>query len=163
MTVWVCRQFKHCTCSQNLGMDAFCSLSQLYSEILVYSWIAALRTSVTNSPFLNGCLGKDQMCIFEYLKFYFMCYFKIYLWLQEVSWDPFTMPVRNFYHYIYLCIFIMLTDDRLTQSVWSVGEFTLRAFLNGRLDLSQAENIGRLISAKSVAAADSALAGMQVI
>lgn len=41
------------------------------------------------------------------------------------------------------------------------GEFTLRAFLNGRLDLSQAENIGRLISAKSMAAADSALAGIQ--
>ncbi|RYR47626.1 hypothetical protein Ahy_A07g033569 isoform F [Arachis hypogaea] len=29
------------------------------------------------------------------------------------------------------------------------GEFTLRAFLNGRLDLSQAENVGRLITAKS--------------
>ncbi|GFY85802.1 tRNA modification GTPase [Actinidia rufa] len=28
------------------------------------------------------------------------------------------------------------------------GEFTLRAFLNGRLDLSQAENVGKLISAK---------------
>ncbi|KAJ4760413.1 tRNA modification GTPase MnmE [Rhynchospora pubera] len=41
------------------------------------------------------------------------------------------------------------------------GEFTLRAFLNGRLDLSQAENIARLISAKSAAAADSALAGIQ--
>lgn len=41
------------------------------------------------------------------------------------------------------------------------GEFTLRAFLNGRLDLSQAENVGRLISAKSIAAADSALAGIQ--
>ncbi|KDP32699.1 hypothetical protein JCGZ_11991 [Jatropha curcas] len=41
------------------------------------------------------------------------------------------------------------------------GEFTLRAFLNGRLDLSQAENVGKLISAKSVAAADSALAGLQ--
>ncbi|ONK73996.1 tRNA modification GTPase MnmE [Asparagus officinalis] len=41
------------------------------------------------------------------------------------------------------------------------GEFTLRAFLNGRLDLSQAENVGRLVSAKSVAAADSALAGIQ--
>ncbi|KAJ1701281.1 hypothetical protein LUZ63_001060 [Rhynchospora breviuscula] len=41
------------------------------------------------------------------------------------------------------------------------GEFTLRAFLNGRLDLSQAENIARLISAKSTAAADSALAGIQ--
>lgn len=42
------------------------------------------------------------------------------------------------------------------------GEFTLRAFLNGRLDLSQAENVGKLISAKSVAVADSALAGIQV-
>jgi hypothetical protein len=42
------------------------------------------------------------------------------------------------------------------------GEFTLRAFLNGRLDLSQAENVGRLVSAKSVAAADAALAGIQV-
>ncbi|CAN1161989.1 tRNA modification GTPase MnmE [Linum perenne] len=41
------------------------------------------------------------------------------------------------------------------------GEFTLRAFLNGRLDLSQAENVGKLISAKSVAAADAALAGIQ--
>ncbi|WOL08680.1 hypothetical protein Cni_G17433 [Canna indica] len=41
------------------------------------------------------------------------------------------------------------------------GEFTLRAFLNGRLDLSQAENVGRLITAKSVAAAESAIAGMQ--
>lgn len=42
------------------------------------------------------------------------------------------------------------------------GEFTLRAFLNGRLDLSQAEDVGKLISAKSVAAADAALAGIQV-
>ncbi|KAM7257988.1 hypothetical protein ACFE04_013729 [Oxalis oulophora] len=41
------------------------------------------------------------------------------------------------------------------------GEFTLRAFLNGRLDLSQAENVAKLISAKSVAAADSALSGIQ--
>ncbi|KAG8377322.1 hypothetical protein BUALT_Bualt08G0021200 [Buddleja alternifolia] len=41
------------------------------------------------------------------------------------------------------------------------GEFTLRAFLNGRLDLSQAENVGKLISAKSMAAADAALAGIQ--
>lgn len=43
------------------------------------------------------------------------------------------------------------------------GEFTLRAFLNGRLDLSQAENVGKLVSAKSMAAADAALAGIQVI
>lgn len=43
-----------------------------------------------------------------------------------------------------------------------LGEFTLRAFLNGRLDLSQAENVGRLISAKTVTAADAALAGIQV-
>lgn len=42
-----------------------------------------------------------------------------------------------------------------------LGEFTLRAFLNGRLDLSQAENVAKLISAKSLAAADSALAGIQ--
>lgn len=42
-----------------------------------------------------------------------------------------------------------------------LGEFTLRAFLNGRLDLSQAENVARLISAKSVAAADAALEGIQ--
>ncbi|XP_052203210.1 uncharacterized protein LOC127808681 isoform X2 [Diospyros lotus] len=41
------------------------------------------------------------------------------------------------------------------------GEFTLRAFLNGRLDLSQAENVGRLISAKSIAAAEAALTGIQ--
>ncbi|CAJ1974139.1 unnamed protein product [Sphenostylis stenocarpa] len=41
------------------------------------------------------------------------------------------------------------------------GEFTLRAYLNGRLDLSQAENVARLIAAKSVAAADAALQGIQ--
>lgn len=41
------------------------------------------------------------------------------------------------------------------------GEFTLRAFLNGRLDLAQAENVEKLISSKSVAAADAALAGIQ--
>ncbi|CAA0841764.1 tRNA modification GTPase- putative [Striga hermonthica] len=41
------------------------------------------------------------------------------------------------------------------------GEFTLRAFLNGRLDLSQAENVEKLISAKSFSAADAALAGIQ--
>ncbi|GER37625.1 tRNA modification GTPase mnmE [Striga asiatica] len=41
------------------------------------------------------------------------------------------------------------------------GEFTLRAFLNGRLDLSQAENVEKLISAKSSAAADAALSGIQ--
>ncbi|KAL6179521.1 hypothetical protein ACLB2K_051036 [Fragaria x ananassa] len=41
------------------------------------------------------------------------------------------------------------------------GEFTLRAFLNGRMDLTQAENVDKLISAKSVAAADAALAAIQ--
>ncbi|CAN6542690.1 unnamed protein product [Malus baccata var. baccata] len=41
------------------------------------------------------------------------------------------------------------------------GEFTLRAFLNGRVDLTQAENVDRLISAKSAAAADAALAAIQ--
>ncbi|KAL5579045.1 hypothetical protein UlMin_011487 [Ulmus minor] len=41
------------------------------------------------------------------------------------------------------------------------GEFTLRAFLNRHLDLSQAENVGRLVSTKNVAAADAALARIQ--
>ncbi|MBO9997765.1 MAG: tRNA uridine-5-carboxymethylaminomethyl(34) synthesis GTPase MnmE [Cyanobacteria bacterium SID2] len=41
------------------------------------------------------------------------------------------------------------------------GEFTLRAFLNGRIDLTQAESISDLVGAKSVAAAASALAGLQ--
>jgi tRNA modification GTPase len=42
------------------------------------------------------------------------------------------------------------------------GEFTLRAFLNGRLDLSQAEAVQQLVSARTAAAADSALAGLEV-
>lgn len=54
----------------------------------------------------------------------------------------------------------MLIFPNLSPSIYS-GEFTLRAFLNGRLDLSQAENVGKLISAKSLAAADAALAGIQ--
>ncbi|APB32325.1 tRNA modification GTPase TrmE [Gloeomargarita lithophora Alchichica-D10] len=41
------------------------------------------------------------------------------------------------------------------------GEFTLRAVLNGRLDLTQAEAIADLIGAKSSASADNALAGLQ--
>ncbi|KAL5577519.1 hypothetical protein UlMin_019218 [Ulmus minor] len=40
-------------------------------------------------------------------------------------------------------------------------EFTLRAFLSGHLDLSQAENVGRLVSAKNVVAADATLARIQ--
>jgi tRNA modification GTPase len=40
------------------------------------------------------------------------------------------------------------------------GEFTLRAFLNGRLDLTQAEGIADLVGAKSPQAAQSALAGI---
>ncbi|XP_058074977.1 uncharacterized protein LOC131223553 [Magnolia sinica] len=56
--------------------------------------------------------------------------------------------------------------DVLTAPFFSYvlsGEFTLRAFLNGRLDLSQAENVEKLIPAKFVAAADAALAGIQVM
>ncbi|PSF35604.1 tRNA uridine-5-carboxymethylaminomethyl(34) synthesis GTPase MnmE [Aphanothece hegewaldii CCALA 016] len=46
---------------------------------------------------------------------------------------------------------------RLAQS----GEFTLRAFLNGRLDLTQAESIADLVGAKSPQAAQLALSGLQ--
>ncbi|MFM7449653.1 MAG: tRNA uridine-5-carboxymethylaminomethyl(34) synthesis GTPase MnmE, partial [Leptolyngbyaceae cyanobacterium] len=46
---------------------------------------------------------------------------------------------------------------RLAQA----GEFTLRAFLNGRLDLTQAESIADLVGAKSPQAATLALAGLQ--
>lgn len=41
------------------------------------------------------------------------------------------------------------------------GEFTLRAFLNGRLDLTQAESIADLVGSRSPQAAQSALAGLQ--
>lgn len=41
------------------------------------------------------------------------------------------------------------------------GEFTLRAFLNGRLDLTQAESIADLVGAQSPQAAQAALAGLQ--
>ena len=46
---------------------------------------------------------------------------------------------------------------RLAQA----GEFSLRAFLNGRLDLTQAESISELVSAQSSQAAAIALAGLQ--
>lgn len=46
---------------------------------------------------------------------------------------------------------------RLAQS----GEFTLRAFLNGRLDLTQAESIAELVGSQSPQAAQMALAGLQ--
>ncbi|TVQ48210.1 MAG: tRNA uridine-5-carboxymethylaminomethyl(34) synthesis GTPase MnmE [Gloeocapsa sp. DLM2.Bin57] len=41
------------------------------------------------------------------------------------------------------------------------GEFTLRAFLNGRIDLTQAESVAELVSAGSTEAAQIALAGLQ--
>ncbi|MFN6567433.1 tRNA uridine-5-carboxymethylaminomethyl(34) synthesis GTPase MnmE [Dendronalium sp. ChiSLP03b] len=41
------------------------------------------------------------------------------------------------------------------------GEFTLRAFLSGRLDLTQAEGIADLVGARSPQAAQTALAGLQ--
>jgi tRNA modification GTPase len=41
------------------------------------------------------------------------------------------------------------------------GEFTLRAFLHGRIDLTQAESINDLVGAKSAQAAQAAIAGLQ--
>ena len=41
------------------------------------------------------------------------------------------------------------------------GEFTLRAFLNGRIDLTQAESIAELVAAQSTEASQVALAGLQ--
>jgi tRNA modification GTPase len=41
------------------------------------------------------------------------------------------------------------------------GEFTLRAFLQGRIDLTQAESIADLVGAQSPQAAQAALAGLQ--
>ena len=41
------------------------------------------------------------------------------------------------------------------------GEFTLRAFLNGRIDLTQAESIAEIVGAKSPQASQIALAGLQ--
>ncbi len=41
------------------------------------------------------------------------------------------------------------------------GEFTLRAFLNGRLDLTQAESVADLVGSQSPQAAQAALAGLR--
>ncbi len=41
------------------------------------------------------------------------------------------------------------------------GEFTLRAFLNGRIDLTQAESIAEIVGAKSAQASSIALAGLR--
>jgi tRNA modification GTPase len=43
----------------------------------------------------------------------------------------------------------------------NAGEFTLRAFLNGRIDLTQAESIAEIVGAKSPQASHIALAGLQ--
>ncbi len=43
----------------------------------------------------------------------------------------------------------------------NAGEFTLRAFLNGRIDLTQAESIAEIVGAKSPYASQIALAGLQ--
>jgi tRNA modification GTPase len=61
------------------------------------------------------------------------------------------MPVQQV---LQLCI---EQGARLAQP----GEFTLRAFLNGRLDLTQAESIADLVGSRSPQAAQAALAGLQ--
>lgn len=61
------------------------------------------------------------------------------------------MPVQQV---LQLCI---AAGARLAQP----GEFSLRAFLNGRLDLTQAESIADLVGARSPQAAQFALAGLQ--
>ncbi len=57
-------------------------------------------------------------------------------------------------HVLTLCL---ECGARLAQA----GEFTLRAFLNGRLDLTQAESVSDLVGAESPQAAELALAGIQ--
>lgn len=61
------------------------------------------------------------------------------------------MPVQQV---LQLCL---AQGARLAQP----GEFTLRAFLNGRIDLTQAESIAELVGAKSPQASEMALAGLQ--
>ena len=61
------------------------------------------------------------------------------------------MPVQQV---LQLCIQL---GARLAQP----GEFTLRAFLNGRLDLTQAESVSELVGARSPQASQIALAGLQ--
>lgn len=61
------------------------------------------------------------------------------------------MPVQQV---LQLCLEL---GARLAQP----GEFTLRAFLNGRLDLTQAESIADLVGSRSPAAAQAALAGIE--
>ena len=75
------------------------------------------------------------------------------LWDRQIIYVHYGFLVSGIKCYALICQICILF----------LGEFTLRAFLNGRLDLAQAENVSRLISAKSAAAADSALAGIQVI
>ena len=61
------------------------------------------------------------------------------------------MPVQEV---LQLCLEL---GARLAQP----GEFTLRAFLNGRLDLTQAESVAELVGAQSQQASQIALAGLQ--
>lgn len=61
------------------------------------------------------------------------------------------MPVQQV---LQLCLEL---GARLAQP----GEFSLRAFLNGRIDLTQAESIGELVGARSPQASQIALAGLQ--
>lgn len=61
------------------------------------------------------------------------------------------MPVQQV---LQLCLEL---GARLAQP----GEFTLRAFLNGRIDLTQAESIAELVGSRSLQAFQVALAGLQ--
>ncbi|CAI5533448.1 unnamed protein product [Closterium sp. Naga37s-1] len=56
----------------------------------------------------------------------------------------------------------LATAVHLGARLAGAGEFTLRAFLNGRVDLAQAEAVAALIRADTAAAARSALAAVEV-
>ena len=54
---------------------------------------------------------------------------------------------------------IILKDEKVRMA--NPGEFSQRAFLNGKIDLSQAESINQLISSKNVRAAELAFNGVK--
>jgi tRNA modification GTPase len=66
---------------------------------------------------------------------------------------PATVP-RIFNNRLYSCCCVL-------DAAWLIREFTLRAFLNGKLDLSQAEAVADLISSDNAASHQIAMQQMR--
>jgi len=121
--------------------------------------IALIRISGKNAfSIVNNCLKQTQPAEFQPRKSYFSAFYDAETQLDEVMLTRFPSPhsftgedtVEIACHgssYIQKRMLEVLTGQGCRMA--RAGEFTLRAFLNGKIDLSQAEAVADVIASQS--------------